>query len=266
MTRTGRLSVPGADLYFEVEGVGPAVVLVHGFSLDARMWDDQVPALRDVATVIRYDVRGFGRSSMPEPGVLYAQSTDLVALLDHLGVANAVLVGLSMGGLIVLHTALVAPSRVHGLVLLDSLLDEVEWDAESDIAFEQAATVAVNEGAEAAKAVWLQHPLFAAARRDPDLAARLAREVEPYSCFHWTQTDPRAPLEPSPYAALEQIAAPTTVVIGERDVACFHEMAELLARRIPGARLITVPGAGHMVNLEAPAMVNALLRDAVTAR
>src|SRR5580704_5535567 len=82
MTRTGRLPVSGADLYFEIEGSGPPVVLVHGFSLDARMWDDQVPALRDIATVIRYDVRGFGRSSMPDADVLYAQSTDLVALLD----------------------------------------------------------------------------------------------------------------------------------------------------------------------------------------
>ena len=61
------------------------------------------------------------------------------------------------------------------------------------------------------------------------------------------------------------MAAPTTVVIGELDIPCFHEMAEILAQRIPGARLIDIPGAGHMVNLEAPAIVNALLRDAVTA-
>ena len=265
MKRTGRLPVSGADLYFEIEGSGPPVVLVHGFSLDARMWDDQVPALRDIATVIRYDVRGFGRSSMPDAGVLYAQSTDLVALLDHLGFADAVLVGLSMGGLIVLHTAVVAPRRVGGLVLLDALLDEVEWDAESDLAMTAAQAAAANDGVAAAKAAWLQHPLFAAAQRNPEVAARLAREVEPYTYFHWTRSDPRAPLEPSPYASLEQITAPTTVVVGELDVPCFHEMAEVLARRIPDARLITIPDAGHMVNLEAPEMVNALLRDAVIA-
>jgi 3-oxoadipate enol-lactonase len=265
MTRTGRLPVSGADLYFEIEGSGPPVVLVHGFSLDARMWDDQVPALRDIATVIRYDVRGFGRSSMPDADVLYAQSTDLVALLDHLGVADAMLVGLSMGGLIVLHTAVVAPGRVRGLVLLDALLDEVEWDAESDLAMTAAQAAAANDGVAAAESVWLQHPLFAAARRNPEVAARLAREVEPYTYFHWTHSDPRAPLEPSPYARLEQITAPTTVVIGELDVPCFHVMAEVLARRIPDARLITIPDAGHMVNLEAPELVNALLREAVIA-
>jgi 3-oxoadipate enol-lactonase len=265
MARTGRLPVPGADLYFEVEGTGPAVVLVHGFSLDARMWDDQVPALRDIATVIRYDVRGFGRSSMPEPGVLYAQSADLVALLDHLDVANAVLVGLSMGGLIVLHTAVVAPGRVRGLVLLDALLDAVEWDTESETAMATAQTAAVTQGVAAAKAVWLQHPLFAPARRNPAIAARLEHEIERYTCFHWTASDPRAPLEPSPYVYLEQIAAPTSVVIGDLDVPCFHVMAGVLAQRIPGARLVTVPDAGHMVNLEQPELVNALLRDAVNA-
>ena len=65
--------------------------------------------------------------------------------------------------------------------------------------------------------------------------------------------------------SLEQITAPTTVVIGDLDLPCFRVMAEEMARRIPGARLVTVPDAGHMVNLEAPAVVNALLRDAVSA-
>lgn len=265
MTRTGRLSVAGADLYFEVEGSGPAVVLVHGFSLDGRMWEDQIPALRDIATVIRYDARGFGRSSTPELGVDYVPSADLLALLDHLGIEKAVLVGLSMGGFVVLHTAVVAPSRVRGLVLLDALLDGIEWDAESDIAMQNASTTMVNDGVAAGKRVWLQHPLFAPARRSDALAARLEIETELWTGFQWTHKDPRAPVHPSPFASLERIAAPTTVVVGELDVPCFHVMAQEMAGRIPGARLITVPDSGHMVNLEAPDLVNAVLREAVVA-
>ena len=199
MTRTGRLPVPGADLSFEVDGSGPAVVLVHGFSLDGRMWDDQVPALRDIATVIRYDARGFGRSSNPELGVEYSPSADLVAVLDHLGIEDAVLVGLSMGGFVVLHTSLVAPDRVRGLVLLDALLDGIEWDVEADTAMERASTAAVNDGVAAAKAAWLQHPLFIPARRSAALAARLEVETELWTCFQWTHEDPRAPVRPSPY-------------------------------------------------------------------
>jgi 3-oxoadipate enol-lactonase len=265
MTRQGRLPVAGADLYYDVEGQGPAVVLVHGFTLDARMWDEQVPALRDIATVVRLDLRGFGRSSEPAPGVAYSHSADVLALLDHLNVEKAVLVGLSMGGLVVLHTALVAPQRVRGLVLLDTVLDRVAWDDGSRLAMVATELAATTDGVGAAKDLWLAHPLFAPARRDRALAARLAMLVETYSGFHWTHADPCEPLYPSPHAELEQVATPTTVVVGELDVPCFRAMAGEISRRVPRARSITIANAGHMVNLEAVAEVNALLRTAVLA-
>jgi 3-oxoadipate enol-lactonase len=261
----GRLPVPGADLYYNLEGEGPAVVLVHGFTLDGRMWDDQLPALRDIAMVVRLDLRGFGRSSDPAPEVAYSHTADILALLDHLDITSAVLVGLSMGGLIVLHTALVAPERVRGLVLLDSVLDHFEWDDASRVAMLAAEAAAISDSVAAAKELWLAHPLFAAARRDPALAARLAMLVEPYSGFHWTQADPVEPLLPSPNMALEHVTTATTVVVGDLDVPCFRTMAEVISRRVPGARAITVTDAGHMVNLEAVASVNAILREAVLA-
>jgi len=261
---TGRLPVVGADLHYEIDGSGTAMVLVHGFSLDGRMWDDQAVALRDIATVVRYDLRGFGRSSLPAPGVAYAHSADLLALLDHLGISSAVVAGLSMGGLVAVHAALVAPERVRSLVLLDSVLDGVVWDPASERAMTAAGRAAAMQGAQAAKELWLQHPLFTPARRDPRLAARLEALVEPYSWFHYTHQDPAEPLRPSPNQELERIAVPTTVVVGELDVPCFLNMAGVLSRRIPGARKVTVPNAGHMVNLEAADLVNAVLREVVT--
>jgi 3-oxoadipate enol-lactonase len=259
----GRLPVAGADLFYETEGSGTPVVLIHGFSLDTRMWDPQMPALRDIATLIRVDLRGFGRSTMPAPGIAYSHGGDVLRLLDHLSIASAVVVGLSMGGLVALHLALIAPERVRALVLLDSVLDAVPWDPVSERAMMAPEHIAATEGVDAAKRLWLEHPFFTPARRDPQLAARLTELVEPYSCFHWTHKDPREPLRPSPHAQLEHIAVPATVVIGALDVPCFHAMAEQLSRRIPGARLITVPDAGHMVNLEAVDAVNTILREAV---
>ena len=266
MNTEGRLPVAGADLYYDVEGRGPAVVLVHGFSLDGRMWDEQVVALRDVATVVRCDLRGFGRSSEPSAGIPYTHSADLLALLDRLAIDSAVFVGLSMGGRVVLETALVAPERVRGLVLLDSVLNGVEWDAASEQGMEDAKRAATSEGMSAARAVWLRHPLFAPACRDAHMARRLAALIEPYSGFHWTHEDPQARTDPDPIAMLEQIGAPTTVVVGELDVPCFLTMADLLARRIPGAQRIDVPDSGHMVNLEAPDTVNTLLRKAILSQ
>jgi 3-oxoadipate enol-lactonase len=263
--RSGRLPVSGAELYYETEGSGAAVVLVHGFTLDTRMWDDQVTELRDIATVVRFDLRGHGRSSGPAPGVPYSYSGDLLALLDHLGITSALLVGLSMGGRAVLHTALVAPERVRGLVLLDSVLDGVKWDDESARAMKAVEDAVATDGLGAAKDLWLAHPLFSAACRNPTVAARLAAMVGDYSGIDWTQEDPASPLSPRPIEVLEHVAVPTSVVVGELDVPCFLTMAEVLAGRIPGARKTIVPGAGHMVNMEAPDTVNALLRKAITA-
>jgi 3-oxoadipate enol-lactonase len=266
MRRSGRLPVRGAELYYDTEGVGTtAVVLVHGFTLDARMWDDQVAALRDMAVVVRYDARGFGRSSAPAAGVAYSHSADLLALLDHLGVARALLVGLSMGGQIALNTALLAPDRTHGLILLDAVLDGVEWDRESVRSMRAVERALARDGVGAARAVWLAHPLFAPARRNAEVKARLAAMVGDYSGFHWTANDPCEPMVPRPIDVLERVAVPTSVVLGELDVPCFVTMARLLTERIPGARMITVPGAGHMVNMEAPSVVNDIVRGAIAA-
>ena len=85
------------------------------------------------------------------------------------------------------------------------------------------------------------------------------------SGVNWTSVDPHAP-HPNSIELLATIAAPTTVVIAALDVPCFHEMSDVLAQRIPGARKLTVPGVGHMVNMEAPETVNALLREVVLDR
>jgi len=256
------LQLPGGELYYEVEGDGIPVVLVHGLALDARMWDDQVPALVDVATLVRYDVRGFGRSTR-DAATPYSNAGDLWQLLDHLGIAEAVLVGLSMGGRVVVEATLAAPERVLALVLLDAVLDGVPWDPDSARGMDAIGEELRAGGLDAAKAVWLRHGFFAPARHDPVVARRLAEMVGGYSGVNWTSADPHEPHPPT-RELLPTIAAPTTVVVGELDVPCFREMAEVLADRIPDARLVTVPDAGHMVNMEAPEPVNAVLRDVLT--
>jgi pimeloyl-ACP methyl ester carboxylesterase len=115
-------------------------------------------------------------------------------------------------------------------------------------------------GLDAAKEAWLGHGFFALAHRDPDVARQLAEMVGDYSGVNWTSADPHEPV-PGSNALLPTIDAPTTVVVGELDVPCFHDMAEVLAERIPSARLVTVPDAGHMVNMEAPEAVNTLLLE-----
>ncbi len=256
---TAVLERPGARLVYEVTGTGPDVVLVHGFGLDLRMWDPQAEHLAARFRVVRYDCRGFGASGPFDPAVPYTHAGDLVALLDHLAIGQAVLAGLSFGGRVVLQTALAAPDRVRGLVLLDAVLDGVPWDRASEAGLAEVARQVRAGGVPAGRAAWLAHPLFAAARQDPGLAGLLADMVAGYPGQHWLGLDPHQEVQPDPFDALEQVAAPTLVAVGERDVPGFREMSAVLARRIPGATRSVVAGAGHMANMEQPAAVNELL-------
>jgi pimeloyl-ACP methyl ester carboxylesterase len=256
---TAVLPLPGARLVYEVTGDGPAVVLVHGFGLDLRMWDPQVEHLAARFRVVRYDCRGFGASGPFDPAVPYTHAGDLVALLDHLAIGRAALAGLSFGGRVVLQTALAAPDRVAGLALLDAVLDGVPWDPESADALDELARQVQAGGVRAGRAAWLAHPLFDAARQRPELAGQLAAMVAGYPGQHWLGQDPQRPARPQPFDALEDVAAPTLVAVGDQDVPGFREMSAVLARRVPGAEYRVVAGAGHMVNMEQPAAVNDLL-------
>ena len=252
------LERPGARLTYEVAGDGPAVVLIHGFGLDMRMWDPQVGPLADRFRVVRYDCRGFGASGPFDPAVPYTHAGDLVALLDHLDIGEAVLAGLSFGGRVALQAALADPARVRGLALLDAVLDGVPWDPESACALDEVVWRVQEAGVLAGREAWLAHPLFAAARERPDLAAALTAMVAGYPGQHWLGQDPHRETR-RPIDVLEGICVPALVAVGERDVPGFREMSAVLARRIPGAAYRVVADAGHMVNMEQPAAINDLL-------
>jgi len=257
--RAGVLELPGARLAYQVAGDGDAVVLVHGFGLDMRMWDAQAAPLAARHRVIRYDCRGFGASGPFDPAVPYTHAADLFALLDHLGIGRAALAGLSFGGRVVLQAALAAPERVAGLALLDAVVDGVPWDPESWAALAETTRQAQSRGLLAGRAAWLAHPLFATVWQRPDLASSLATMVAGYPGQHWTGHDPHRGDGPRLIDALAELAMPVLVIAGELDVPGFREMSALLARRIPGAAYRDVAGAGHMVNMEQPAAVNDLL-------
>ena len=109
ISKSGAVAVNGAQLAYDQAGGGPVLVLMHAGICDRRMWDAQVPAFARSHRVVRYDVRGFGASSLP-PGV-YAHQDDLRALLDALGIERATLVAVSMAGAIALKAALTYPER-----------------------------------------------------------------------------------------------------------------------------------------------------------
>ncbi|HEX8917359.1 MAG TPA: alpha/beta fold hydrolase [Chloroflexota bacterium] len=247
--------VAGTRLFYEVAGTGTPVVLIHGFSLDSRMWDDQMDAFAARHQVIRYDMRGTGRSSLPG-AESYTESGDLKALLDHLGVESAAIVGLSAGGGVALDFALTYPEAARALVLVDSNVGGWTWSARWDDGVVPVWSAARDDGIEAAKERWLALPLFTPALTQPDVARRLKDMVSDYSGWHWLHDNPQQSLDPPAIQHLGDIACPTLIVIGERDEPDFHAIATAFQQGIPHAETAVIPAAGHMSNMEAPAQFN----------
>ncbi len=246
---------PGVRLHvLDSGGEGVPLVMIHGFSLDLRMWDPQLPALAG-RRVIRYDLRGFGRSSLPTPGETYAHADDLIALLDRLDVGRADLVGLSLGGAIAIDTAMLYPERVRRLVLIDSALAGYPWTAGDGPDF-ATWEIGKQQGIAAARARWMNDPLFT-----PEVAARVRNMVDDYSGWHWANDNPTRVNQPTANDRLADVRAPALVMVGEKDLPDFHRIARRCTAEMPDARLMIVPGAGHLASLEAPDVVNAALVD-----
>jgi len=256
--------VNGTRLAYAVSGKGAPVVLIHGFSLDMRMWDPQIPTLEDRYRVVRYDLRGFGRSALPDSSP-YVASEDLAALLDFLQIERAALAGLSLGGTVAIHFALDFPNRVSSLILIDAVVSGWQWSEEGTALQTAVWQAGKEQGADAARRLWLEHPMFTPVRANPITASDFDRMVEAYSGFHWTTDDSQVWPDPPALERLGEIGAPTLVAVGELDTPDLQGTAEALANGIPGAQKTVVRGAGHMSNMEKPDQVTELIIGHLTA-
>lgn len=243
-------------LYYEVTGGGEPIVFIHGFTLDHRMWQPQVNFFSKNYQVITYDARGFGKSSMPTHH--YSHDDDLQALLKQLNVASVHIVGLSMGGRIAINFALAHPDSVRTLTLMDSALDgyasTVDWNVH-----------AKEVGIESAKENWLNHEVFAGTREKPDIVAQLTPIVADYSGWHWTHKDMQDPADTNARSRLSELKIPTLIMVGEKDLTYFHDIAKVLSTGIKGSHSVVVPNVGHMVNMETSAVCNAKISEFLKA-
>src|SRR5882724_5696096 len=154
--REGFVDVDEGRLHYRVDGDGNPIVFLHGFGLDARMWDGEVESFAPEHAVVRYDLRGFGRSSLPTAP--FTHVADLRTLMEQLGLARAHVVGLSMGGGVAIDFALTPPEMVRSLVLVDTIVGGFKWQ-ENNEDMGAAWAAAKTGGLAAARAAWLGSPL-----------------------------------------------------------------------------------------------------------
>ena len=252
--------VNGALIHYRREGAGFPIVLLHAGVADSRMWQPQVEEFAKQFDVVRPDMRGFGDSELPP--VPWKPHADLLALIDELRLKPAFLVGCSMGGSLAIDFAIDNPERVSKLVLVGAGVSGQKQDprheglyAEVMAADERNDMKAVNE---AEMYLWLDGPY-----RPRGYVAQPLRDLfldmnGGNRRADWSRA-PNQSLEPPAIERLNEITAPTLVIVGEADLEPIRETADMLASSIAGAHMEVVRDAAHLPNLEHPEEFNRLV-------
>ncbi|MFC7304395.1 alpha/beta fold hydrolase [Streptomyces monticola] len=247
-----RVPVAGGEVRADDGGTdGLPLVLLHPGITDARIWDPVLPRLVAGHRVIRYDVRGFGRSAPPT--VPFSPVKDLAAVLDHFEVPRAVLVGSSLGGATAISLALDDPGRVAGLVLLCPGVTGYEGLTSPELMaqIEALATAGDMDGL-----VELSMRTWAAAGTAPDAeaAAQIRGAIPAWFTNHaFQQADAPA------FDRLGELRMPCLLALGEQDQPEVVRCNEEMAARIPGCRLVRLPTCDHLPTLRAPQAVSELI-------
>src|SRR5664279_1697597 len=244
-----KINRDGVSLYYEVHGIGPPLLLTHGYSSTSQMWQGQIEALSKHHKLVLWDMRGHGRSDYPSDPAAYSEAltvADIAALLDEVGAKRAIVGGLSLGGYMSLAFYRAHPERVSALLIIDTGPGFKKDDAretwnkrahDTGDRFEREG-LAVLKSASRERAT--------VSHRDASGLARAARGM-------LTQRDARV------IESLPDIKVPALVVVGADDTP-FLGASDYMAARIPGAAKVVIPAAGHAVNIDQPqAFIDAVL-------
>lgn len=256
----------GARIYYESTGSGPALVFVHAGVSDSRMWDPQIAEFAPYYRVIRYDLRGFGKSAfVAEP---FSYRDDLLSVLRHLGIARAAIVGCSMGGATAIDFALEHPEMVTALVLVGSgvsgLNDPKELSPDAIKSWTEGMRLIEKGDLDGARELearyWIDGPRRDPAQVDPAYRSR-ARELHRENFSIERMARQEKPIDPPAIGRLGEIGAPTLLMIGECDSEDLLKLAPRMQAEIRGAKMVTIKNAAHLPSLEHPDEFNSVLRE-----
>ena len=239
----------GVNIHYEVHGSGPPLLLTHGYSSTSAMWQGQIAALSKNHQLVLWDMRGHGQSDYPDDPAAYSEAltvADMAALLDEIGADSAIVGGLSLGGYMSLAFYRAHPERVRALLIIDTGPGFRKDDAREawNRRAHETGDRFEREGLGVLKS--LSRERSTVSHRDAAGLARAARGM-------LTQRDARV------IESLPGIKVPSLVVVGADDTP-FLAASDYMATKIPGAKKVVIPAAGHAVNIDQPqAFIDAVL-------
>ncbi|HEY9526832.1 MAG TPA: alpha/beta hydrolase [Anaerolineales bacterium] len=256
-TKNGYLDLGDGQIYYETAGDGFPLLLSHAAFLDSRMFDEIWEPLAAEFRVVRYDMRGFGKSS-PVNGPL-SRRADLQQLLNHLGITRCHLVGCSHGGEITLDLTLENPGEVASLTLVAGTPSGFELKGEPPRYMLEMIDAMqrgdVDRASELQIRIWLDGEFREPGQVDAGLrekALEMNRIPVSQGTFFRADTQPVDPLDPAAATRLEEVRCPTLIIAGSLDHPEVLRAADEMAARIPGARKVIFEGSGHVPSYEQP--------------
>ncbi|MFN8376645.1 MAG: alpha/beta hydrolase [Anaerolineae bacterium] len=259
---TGYAPINGARVYYEAAGSGDTLVFIHAGVADRRLWDDPFQTFAEKYRVIRYDLRGYGKSE-PVDGE-YSHTDDLLGLLHYLNVEKAILIGCSMGGGAAMNVALSEPSRVSALVMVCSGPQGLDLDVPALKEFEEAETAWKakdwDQLAEIETHIWFDG--VSRSPNQPDAAIRAkAYDMCRVGLSHYAKElgKEKAGMKPSAAERLSELALPVLLIVGTLDTPYIIAANEHMDKHIRNVRKVMIENTAHLPSLERPQEFNAAL-------
>jgi len=268
---SGYAKVNGTLLYYEVGGSGKTIVLIHGSFGDRRFWDFQFKELSKKFKVVRYDIRGYGKSALPNADEVYRDCDDLNGLMDFLQIKKTHICGLSLGSIIGIDFGLAHPEKCISLILCGP---RVAGDGTDEYRTQNADTIraiiaktteiAKNKGPmEATDYLWTGNHSMGKTIVSPATRKKLIEMGYEYSWWRYRNASKREQAFPMAIKKLNEIKIPTLVVTAQNDLELCKEVATIITNEIGNSKLVSITNAGHIMNMDNPKKFNKTISEFV---
>jgi len=255
----------GERLFYQEVGEGTHILLIHAGVADSRMWENQIERLGKFFHLVAPDLRGFGKSLIPNGPFSYYEDID--GLINELGLSSTWLIGVSFGSRVAIDFYLAHPEKVKGLILVSPVVSgfkpskEIEFFEQKEEKFLEAGDIV--GATELNLRMWVDGPYRSPGQVNTKVRSKIADMLLSTFNIPIPENTKLKELDEPAIDRLEEILIPTLVVVGELDLSAVVDHAKLLAEKIPHARIEVVPGTAHMLSMEKPEIFNELVQQFV---